>query len=407
MITEKSQVSIVQKEVQGTPFEYSEKDLTLVKDMVNESLDLIGGVESILNGAQRVIVKPNLVEVPVESTGGSVLTDPRVIEATVSLLKDHGVKRIQVGEGKSVNLRYEDAGPRMAFENTGIADVVRRAGGEIVCWGDDDPYIDVKVPEGDVFEKIGIPKSILDADLFLNLPKLKTHCQTVVTFGIKNMQGVFTVEEKIMFHDESFPWKMVDILRVAKPHVTIIDGLICGEGYGPIYSTPVEMNLIVASQDIVAIDAVCTAIMGIEPFEVPITRLAHTEGMGNGDLNEIEVKGASIESVMKHFKRAQNWNPIGASKNIRVYAGAACRFELAQVGAAIERLRINGELDQIKETCVLVGYNPPKPRKKYDRVLVVGDPAADRKDEGVFIPGNPPLPSIQIVQKLKEMSAKE
>lgn len=405
MTTEKSKVSIVQKKLQETPFEYSKKDLTAVKEMIHESLALIGGVKNILNGAQTIILKLNLVEVPVKSTRGSVLTDPRVLEAAVSLLKDHGVNRVQVAEGKSVNLRHEGAEPCMAFEKTGLAEVVRRAGGEIVGWGETDPYIDVEVPGGEVFEKIGVPKSILDADLFINLPKLKTHCQTVVTLGIKNLQGVFKVEEKMAFHNESFPWKMVDILRVAKPHLTIVDGLICGEGYGPIYPSPVEMNLIASSEDIVAVDAVCTAIMGIDPFEVPITCLAHTEGIGVGDLNSIEVKGASIESVRQHFKRALHWNPIGATKNVRVFAGGACRFCLAQVGAAVERLKMNGELDDIKETCILIGHNPPQPCRQYERVLVIGDCAREQKDQGEFIAGCPPLPSIQLVHTLKEMSS--
>ncbi len=406
MTTEKPIVSIVRNNLEQTPFDYSEKDLTAVKDMVNDSLELLGGFKKVINGAQTVILKPNLVEVPVESTGGSVVTDPRVIEATVSLLKEHGVQHVQVGEGRSVNLRHESTGPRQAFENTGIAKVVRRAGGKIVCW-DEEPYVDVKVPGGEVFDKIGLPKSILDADLFISLPKLKTHCQTVVTLGIKNMQGVFTVEEKICHHNESFPWKMVDILRVAKPQLTIVDGLICGEGYGPIYPSPVAMNLIVASEDIVAVDAVCTAIMGIEPFEVPITRLAHTEGIGVGDLHSIAVKGASIESVMKHFQRPLIWNPIGAVRNVKIFAGGACRFCLAQIGATLERLRIEGDLENLAETCVLIGHKPPTPCKKYDRVFVIGDCAEEQKDQGQFIAGCPPLPSIQIVHEFRKMSLKK
>ena len=101
MTTEKPRVSIVQKNLQETPFEYSAKDLTTVKEMVNESLELIGGFKKILNGANTVIIKPNLVEVPVENTGGSVLSDPRVIEATVGLLKEHGAARVPRPEGRS------------------------------------------------------------------------------------------------------------------------------------------------------------------------------------------------------------------------------------------------------------------------------------------------------------------
>ena len=82
-------------------------------------------------------------------------------------------------------------------------------------------------------------------------------------------------------------------------YAALDDFVFGGEGYGPIYTDPVEMNLFVSSTDAVAIDAVCSKIMGIEPFEVPITRLGHAEGIGVGNMEQIEVKGESIEDVMK------------------------------------------------------------------------------------------------------------
>ena len=139
----------------------------------------------------------------------------------------------------------------------------------IVAW-DEEEFIPVDVPGGQLYKKINIPKSIMDADAFISVPKLKNHCQTVITVAMKSMQGVFSTDDKVNFHNEAFPWKMLDILRVAKPDLTIVDGLIGGQGYGPIYTEPVEMNLIVSSQDVVALDAVCSAVMGIDPFEVPI-----------------------------------------------------------------------------------------------------------------------------------------
>ena len=369
--------------------------------MIEQSLDLLGGLQSIIGSARTVVVKPNLVEVPFETTGGSVVTDPRVLETLVLLLKDSGVERVLVAEGKSVNLKHISSGPRKAFEESGLGAVVRRAGGEILGWDEED-FIPIDVPDGELYDTINIPRSIVEADAFISVPKLKTHCQTEITVGMKSMQGVFSVDDKVNHHNEAFPWKMVDILRVAKPHLTIVDGLICGEGYGPIYTEPVTMNLLVSSEDVVAIDAVCSAIMGIDPFEVPITRLGHTEGIGIGDLERIDIKGESIASVMKHFKRTGIWNPIGASDKIKVFAGGACRFCLAQVGATVKRLGYEGKLDKLDDICVIIGHNAPLPRKTYENVYIIGDCAKDADIEGTFIGGCPPLPSIQIARAFEK-----
>jgi len=401
MNTDRAAVSIVKGDIQEGPFQYSEKDVATVRKMIEQSLDLIGGLQSIIGTAGTVVVKPNLVEIPFETTGGSVVTDPRVLEALVLILKDHGARRVLVAEGRSVNLLHCNSGPREAFEDSGLADVVRRVGGEILGWDEED-FIPVDVPGGELYDTINIPKSIVEADAFISVPKLKTHCQTEITVGMKSMQGVFSVEDKVNYHNEAFPWKMVDILRVAKPHLTIVDGLICGEGYGPIYTEPVEMNLIVSSEDVVAIDAVCAAVMGIEPFEVPITRLGHTEGIGIGDLAQIDVHGESIESVMKYFKRSGIWNPIGATARVRIFAGGACRFCFAQVGATVKRLGYEGKLDDLDEICVVIGHNAPLPRKKYQNAYKIGDCAKDADIEGTFIGGCPPLPSIQIARAFEQ-----
>lgn len=406
MSNERATVSIVKGDIQETPEAYTAQDLGTVREMIEESLDLVGGLSSIIGAAKTVVVKPNLVEVPFKGTAGSVVTDPRVLEALVGILKGHGVERVLVAEGKSVNLKHVKSGPKEAFETLGLGDVIRRAGGETLGW-DEDEFVAVEVPNGDLYETINVPKSILDADAFISVPKLKTHCQTEVTVGMKSMQGVFSVDDKVNYHNEAFPWKMVDMLRVAKPTLTLVDGLIAGEGYGPIYTEPVQMNLVVTSTDVVAIDAVCSAVMGIDPWEVPITRLGHTEGIGIADLERIDVKGETIESVMKYFKRSTEWNPIGSSKNIRIFAGGACRFCLAQIGATVTRLRAEGNLDDLEEICVIIGHNAPLPRKTYKNVYIIGDCARDAEIDGTFMGGCPPLPSVQIVHAFEKHLKKD
>ncbi|RMF55937.1 MAG: DUF362 domain-containing protein [Calditrichaeota bacterium] len=400
----KALVAVVHQELSESYNAYSEKDLHTVKEMLLKSLQLINFSPDRFRGLKQVIIKPNIVEVPYQATDGSVITDPRVLEAFIQILKDYGVQRVVVAEGRSVNMRYEDFRPEDVFEKTGLAEVIKRSGGGIIGWDEPD-YVEIDNPGAELLPRINVPKSILDSDMFVSIPKMKTHCQTEITVGIKAMQGVYSVTDKIRFHNEAFPWKMIDILRVIPPHLTIADALIAGEGYGPIYSQPVRMDMIVVSEDVVALDAVCSYLMGIDPDEVPMTRLGHSEGIGIGDLSQIEIKGEDIEAVKKYFKRsAMLWNPIGASKNVRIFAGGACRFCLAQVGASLMRLKFEGLLDKFKEDIkVVVGYNLPDTPKKYEHVYVIGDCAKNYleslgKLEGTVVEGCPPLPSKQIYE---------
>ena len=111
MKADRATVSIVKDNIVETPEKYTDIDLQTVRKMIEKSIELIGGLESILGNAKTVVVKPNLVEVPFKTTGGSVVTDPRVLEAAIGMLKDYGIERVIVAEGKSVNLKHIASGP--------------------------------------------------------------------------------------------------------------------------------------------------------------------------------------------------------------------------------------------------------------------------------------------------------
>lgn len=401
-----SKVSIVKGYPQERPENYTSKDLAIVRKMIEEALDNLGGLDKLMGHVNSVMIKPNLVEVPHPSTEGSVLTDPRMVEALVMILKDYGVPHVYVGEGKSVNLKHVQSTTKDAFRNSGLTEVIERAGGEVVGW-DEEPFVEIAEPTLKLWDKIRVPKSILDCDYFINLPKLKTHGQTEITVAIKAMQGVYRTDDKIKFHNEAFPWKMLDMLRVAKPNLNIVDGLICGEGFGPIYTEAVPMGLVVASEDPVATDAVCGKIMEIEPWEVPMTRLGWAEGFGEMDLDKIEIVGEPLENCCRHFKRSSIWNPIGMHPHIKIYAGNCCRFTFAQIAACIRRLQLDGLADKLhQDVCIIAGCNAPVPREEYKNIIIVGDDAMDhpyyKEGRGDFIGGNPPLPSIQIKEMIEK-----
>ncbi len=126
---------------------------------------------------------------------------------------------------------------------------------------------------------------------------------TDVTLSIKNMMGV--INPKGSMHTR-LNKNIVDLASVVKPSIAVVDGIVAGEGHETSVN-PVEMNLVIAGTDPVAVDAVGAAVMGINPKNVKHLRLAEKKGLGTCDLEQIEIAGEvgeSIESVKKKFRRS-------------------------------------------------------------------------------------------------------
>jgi len=143
------------------------------------------------------------------------------------------------------------------------------------------------------------PKGVYIPEYFIgknvvHLATMKTHYYTITTGAMKNAFGGLLRKDRHYAHT----WiheVLVDILSIQKeihPGIfAIVDGTICGNGAGPRTTTPVEMNLILASTDCVAIDAVAAYIMGIDPMTIPYIRLAHEKRLGVGNIKEIDILG--------------------------------------------------------------------------------------------------------------------
>jgi uncharacterized protein (DUF362 family) len=152
-----------------------------IERVTRRAVSLIAGLEKALKSANTVLVKPNLgVDVP--STTG-VTANPLVIATLVQILKEAGVKRVIVGESAVVGY---NAGS--VFDTLGVKDVFERAGAEVVNMDADTPA-EVEVPNGKVLEKIKIHRTAWESDFILSVPVMKTHFQTTVSLGMKNMKG--------------------------------------------------------------------------------------------------------------------------------------------------------------------------------------------------------------------------
>jgi uncharacterized protein (DUF362 family) len=257
---------------------------------VFKALDLID-YRKALAGYDKVLIKVNFITTKTWDTGAT--TDPIVVEAIIQKLKDLPVK-IYVVESDATITNADDA-----FEATGMKDMCVRNGVEWLNLRHVKDKVKLEVPNGEVLKSITVPRLVTESAV-ISAAKLKTHVNTGVTLGMKNMFGLLPDKFKGKYHMKGISKVVVDINTVLHPAITVIDGFVGMEGNGPIDGTPVQMNLIIAGTDPVATDATAARIMGFNPYEITHIRKAFEKGLGK---SEAQILGEKIEAVTKQFKR--------------------------------------------------------------------------------------------------------
>jgi len=132
---------------------------------------------------------------------------------------------------------------------------------------------------------VPVSKEIVNADVIVSVPTMKTHLLTSVTLGMKNMYGCFPEENKAKFHRFGIENVVFEVNKAFTPALTLIDGSIGGEAFGPLSSKPAGFETIVASNDVVAADSVACQLMGYNPLEVKHLKMAHDAGLGNAKIS--------------------------------------------------------------------------------------------------------------------------
>ncbi|MBC3795601.1 DUF362 domain-containing protein [Acetobacterium tundrae] len=368
-------------EFMGGKFVRYEEDIKKIKAAVAEAIKLsIGSLDTIIKEGNTVLIKPNLAfQAPPESFA---VVDPRTIEAVVSYVKENSkAGKVIVGDNPSLGMHVGRAKP--AFKDSKMEEAAKLGGADEVIYFDETDVVPVEIKDAKVFKHATVFKPFLDADVVINLPKMKVHLAGTVTLGLKNWNGIIPNchpdAQQQGAHRIELGQKMADLYRVRHADLVIVDAVIGMEGQGPHAGTPIEMNLIVAGADTVAVDSVACSIMGFDPMEIPAIRCAGTEGQGEIDLNKIEVVGNSIESVMKHFKRPGG-DPIG------MYAGLTCAMQQTCPGCHVN---VRGALDSF----AISGIDMKKFLEKHGEVVVIagGVPNFEPEfciDKNVFICGD-------------------
>lgn len=376
----------------------NEEDVKKIKAAVAEAVELaIGSLDTIIKEGDTVLIKPNLAfQAPPESFA---VVDPRTIEAVVSYIKENSqAAKVVVGDNPSLGMHVGRAKP--AFETSKMEEAAYLGGADEVIYFDETDVVPIEVPGAKVFKHATVFKPFLDADVVINLPKMKVHLAGTITLGLKNWNGIIPNchpdEQQQGAHRIDLGQKMADLYKIRKADLVIVDSVIGMEGQGPHAGSPIEMNLIVAGTDTVAVDSVAAAIMGFQPMEIPAIRCAGTEGLGEIDLEKIEVVGNSIESVMKHFKRP-NGDPIGMYDGLTCAMQQTCPGCFVNVRGALDSFALSGIdmktfLEKAGEVVVLSGGVPQfEPEFCIDKnMFICGDcwelfPSADKVREGATL----------------------
>jgi uncharacterized protein (DUF362 family) len=257
---------------------------------VFKALDLIDYKQALV-GYDKVLIKVNFITNKTWDTGAT--TDPIVVEAIIKKLDALPVE-VYVVESDATITNADKA-----FEKTGMKEMCKRNGVEWLNLRHVKNRIKLEIPNGEALQRITVPRLVTESAV-ISAAKLKTHVNTIVTLGMKNMFGLLPDKFKGKYHLKGISKVLVDINTVLKPAFTIIDGFVGMEGEGPTDGIPVKMNLIIAGRDVVATDATAARVMGFDPYEIKHIRKASEKGLGK---TEARIIGEKLEIVKRVFKR--------------------------------------------------------------------------------------------------------
>jgi uncharacterized protein (DUF362 family) len=358
-------------------------DYAGIFDAVKRAIEGCGGLQDIIKPGDKVLVKPNLVATPESRLSGAV-TRYEVTLAVAELVKQAGGVPF-VAESAAAGVNTKDVISLCEYykiEEAGIP--VLDLKGE--------PKAKLPVPGGQVVQELDTWQCVADADVVISVPILKTHDNEEVTLGMKNLKGLISDPQKKAFHFKGVTGGVVDIIEAVKPALCVMDATYAMEGSGPIFGTPVKMDLILASKDIVACDAVGSTIMGFEVDEPPITVEAYQRGLGEMNLDKITVRGEQIGAVKRRFTRSHEVTVEGLPPYTLIVSDAACTGCRNAVVSSLKRLVSDGYQELIDGKYVVAGpvTELPEGATPENTVLVGRCAAQPLAGRGAVAMGCPP-----------------
>ena len=240
----------------------------------------------------NVVLKPNLVVAKPASEGAT--THPEIVEGIILFLKDCGVNNPVIAEGSWLGETTD-----RAFDRCGFTALAKKHGVKLFDTKKDN--VVKKTVHG---LSLGVCEIIANADLLINVPVLKGHCQTTLTCCLKNMKGCIPDSEKRRYHNIGLHKPVAVLNTILKPAVHIIDG-ICGDPTFEEGGKPVTANRILVGTDPVLLDSYGAALLGYAPANIDYLRYAVEYGIGKMYDTDTVVREFQVENRPKTSPQGQ------------------------------------------------------------------------------------------------------
>jgi uncharacterized protein (DUF362 family) len=277
-------------------------ELSVLRSSIVSLLAPFGGMSAFVKPGDRVLLKPNLL------TGArptkECVTRPEIVYCVAQLVIEAGGKPF-LGDGPAFGSALGVA------KANGYLPIIQELNVPIIEFHGQ-RYETVS----DEFDHLLLSKETMDADVVINLPKVKSHVQITLTMGVKNLFGCVPGKMKAWWHMEAgkdadrFGQMLVETARAVAPDLTILDGIIGHEGNGPSGGEPRKLGLLAASADVFALDRAIVAILQVDPDRIPTVRMSKRMGLCP-ELDEIEFPLAKPEDlILSDWKLPDKMMPI-------------------------------------------------------------------------------------------------
>jgi prephenate dehydratase len=350
---------------------------------------------------KRVLLKPNAGRIA--PLGSGTTTHPQVVAAAIDAFREAGAV-VSVGESPITGVKTSEA-----LESSGIAAIALERGCTCIDM-DRRPPVEVTIADGTALETLKVCADLFDFDIIVSMPVMKMHMHTGVTLAVKNMKGCLWQRSKVDLHmlpnipynrEKSLNIAIADMASVLKPHLSIIDGTIAMEGLGPSAGEPKPLDMVVVGADPFATDSIACRIMGISAEDVPHLRIGAERGYGVIDCAAIRVLPADWQRFINPLAPVPESQTIDYP-NVNILDEKSCSACQSTVLLFLKRHgeELSEYLPPGEKATIVIGKGH---RSISANSLCVGNCTRQFREQGIYIPGCPPVvSSIQRILKKRK-----
>lgn len=350
-----------------------------------------------------MLLKPNAGRVA--APGSGITTHPDVVAAAIDVFLDAGAD-VAVGESPIMGVDVQEA-----FDAAGIAAVAAQRNCPLIDM-DRRRFVEMSVPDGRAIHSLRVCREVREFDFIVSVPVMKMHMHTGATLAVKNMKGCLWRRSKVRLHmlppvegsdEKPIDIAIADMSSVLRPHLAIIDGTVGMEGLGPSAGQAKPLDVVVASTDAFAADAVACQLMGTQAEGIPHLRIGAGRGDGVIDLGCMTVIPDNWRDWISPFALPPE-NLTIEFPNITVLDNnscSACQSTLL--------LFLNRYTDDIFDyfpaqdtIAIAIGRGHTE---LPEGTLCIGNCTIRQGEKGIFVPGCPPVGS-QILTTISQENPK-